>query len=213
MIFISPPDVQGVANSCLYAVGEICIFIPLNKKEMRSRAPRFLLCDRNHIIDWHTESCPSNPPRREPGLLLMKTKAGLRQLGRWAKTVSLPRSPVLFVSALFSPPRRRETMASRTAARNTKQEDNSLFPSTADVIFVPLNCCIPCRSNLQSHCVSHAPWHLCVRRWQALMLKPQKKKKNPTLHGICTGLIEFYPQRMKHSIIFLSCCFCAYAFL
>lgn len=25
---------------------------------------RILLCDRNHIIDWHTESCPSNSPRR-----------------------------------------------------------------------------------------------------------------------------------------------------
>lgn len=44
--------------------GGICIFIPLNKREMRSRAPRLLLCDRNHIIDWHTESCPSNSPRR-----------------------------------------------------------------------------------------------------------------------------------------------------
>lgn len=44
--------------------GGICIFIPLNKREMRSRALRLLLCDRNHIIDWHTESCPSNSPRR-----------------------------------------------------------------------------------------------------------------------------------------------------
>lgn len=31
---------------------------------MRRRALRILLCDRNHIIDWHTESCPSNSPRR-----------------------------------------------------------------------------------------------------------------------------------------------------
>lgn len=44
--------------------GGIYIFIPLNKREMRSRAVRILLCDRNHIIDWHTESCPSNSPRR-----------------------------------------------------------------------------------------------------------------------------------------------------
>lgn len=44
--------------------GGICIFIPLNKREMRSRALRLLLCDRNRIIDWHTESCPSNSPRR-----------------------------------------------------------------------------------------------------------------------------------------------------
>lgn len=44
--------------------GGICIFIPLNKREMSSGAPRILLCDRNHIIDWHTESCPSNSPWR-----------------------------------------------------------------------------------------------------------------------------------------------------
>lgn len=44
--------------------GGICIFIPLNKREMSSGALRILLCDRNHIIDWHTESCPSNSPWR-----------------------------------------------------------------------------------------------------------------------------------------------------
>lgn len=44
--------------------GGICIFILLNKRKMRSRALGLLLCDRNHIIDWHTESCPSNSPRR-----------------------------------------------------------------------------------------------------------------------------------------------------
>lgn len=44
--------------------GGICISILLNKREMSSRALRILLCDRNHIIDWHIESCPSNSPRR-----------------------------------------------------------------------------------------------------------------------------------------------------
>lgn len=44
--------------------GGICIFIRLNKREMSSGALRILLCDRNHIIDWHTESCPSNSPWR-----------------------------------------------------------------------------------------------------------------------------------------------------
>lgn len=44
--------------------GGICIFCPLNENEMSRRALGFLLCDRNHIIDWYTESCPSKSPRR-----------------------------------------------------------------------------------------------------------------------------------------------------
>lgn len=45
--------------------GRLCIFIPLNKREMRRRrAEDSGPCDRNHIIEQHTESCPSNSPRR-----------------------------------------------------------------------------------------------------------------------------------------------------
>lgn len=68
---------------------------------MRSRAPRLLLCDRNHIIDWHTESCPSNSPRRA-GAAWDENKDRLEAAGVYGQTVSQPRSPILFVSLLLS---------------------------------------------------------------------------------------------------------------
>lgn len=132
---------------------------------MRRRALRILLCDRNHIIDWHTESCPSNSPRRAAAAASEENKGRfffLKQTGSMGKKTPLPRclggGAVLFVSRLLSArsPRRRETMATGIAVRNSKWEDYSLFPSTADVICVPLNCCILRGSNLQSHCVKHA---------------------------------------------------------
>lgn len=83
--------------------GGICIFIPLNKREMRSRAQGLLLCDRNHIIDWHTESCPSNSPRRaRAASVLMETKAGWRQPGSMGKLSFFASLPVLFVSVCLS---------------------------------------------------------------------------------------------------------------
>lgn len=140
--------------------GGLCIFIPLNESEMRSSAPSLLLCDMNHIIDWHTESCQSNSPRRV-ATASGENKgrfAGSRRL--WANSLFSPCSPVLFVSPLLScAPRQLETMAAGAVVRK-KWEDCSLFPITADVICVPLNCCILCRSNLQSHCVEHASWLL-----------------------------------------------------
>lgn len=76
--------------------GGICIFIPLNKREMRSRALRLLLCDRNHIIDWHTESCPSNSPRRAVAAS-EENKGRFEAAGVYWQTLSLslPRSLVL----------------------------------------------------------------------------------------------------------------------
>lgn len=69
--------------------GGICIFIPLNKREMRSRALRLLLCDRNHIIDWHTESCPSNSPRRAE-TASEENKGRFEAAGVYGQTLSLP---------------------------------------------------------------------------------------------------------------------------
>lgn len=71
--------------------GGICIFIPLNKREMRSGALRLLLCDRNHIIDWHTESCPSNSPRRARTAFWWKQRQVGGRRGLWANSLSLPR--------------------------------------------------------------------------------------------------------------------------
>ena len=65
-------------------------------------------------------------------------------------------------------------MAKWIVVRNTECEDNSLLPIRADVICVPLNCCILRSSNLQSHCVEHAPWLLRVHCWQALLISFMK---------------------------------------
>lgn len=70
----------------------ICIFIPLNKREMRSRALRILLCDRNHIIDWHTKSCPSNSPRRARAAS-EENKGGFKADRVYGQTHSLPCTP------------------------------------------------------------------------------------------------------------------------
>lgn len=142
----------------------------------------------------------------------MKTKAGSRQPGSMGKLslfASLSHSLCLSASLSHSP-RWLETMAKGIVARNTELEDYSLFPSTADVICVPLNCCILCGSNLQSYCVKHAPWLLRDCCWQALHIR--LKKKN--LHATCSGLTEFYPQSMKNYSIFLLryTCACIFSF-
>lgn len=86
-------------------------------------------------------------------------------------------SPSLCLSAPLShSPRWLETMAKGIVVWNTEREDYSLFPSTADVICVPLNCCILRGSNLQSHCVKHAPRLLRVCCWQALRTGFKKNK-------------------------------------
>lgn len=79
----------------------ICIFIPLNKREMRSRAPRLLLCDRNHIIDWHTESCPSNSPRRA-GAVSDENKGRFEAAGVYGQTLSLCLALPFSLSFCFS---------------------------------------------------------------------------------------------------------------
>lgn len=84
-------------------IGGICIFIPLNKREMKSRAPRLLLCDRNHIIDWHTESCPSNSPRRAAAAS-DENKGRFEAVGSMGKlslSLSLLHSHIPFVSLRF----------------------------------------------------------------------------------------------------------------
>lgn len=85
--------------------GGICIFIPLNKREMRSRAQRILLCDRNHIIDWHIESCPSNCPRRA-GAASEENKGRFEADGVYGQTLShclaLPFSLCLCFSQSFT---------------------------------------------------------------------------------------------------------------
>lgn len=161
----------------------ICIFIPLNKREMRSRAPRLLLCDRNHIIDWHTESCPSNSPRGA-GAAWDENKDRFEAAGVYGQTVSLSLALPFSLSLCFSQSFTKLTrkIAKGIVAWNTKQEDNSLFLSTADVICVPLNCCILCSSNLQSHCVEHAPWLLCICCWQALCISYKTPKFTCHLH-------------------------------
>lgn len=90
-------------------------------------------------------------------------------MGKLSLFASLSRSLCLSASLSHSP-RWLETMAKGIVVRNTEREDNSLFPSTADVICVPLNCCIMCGSNLQSLCVKHAPWLLRIRCWQTLCI-------------------------------------------
>jgi len=98
--------------------GGICIFIPLNKREMRSRAPRLLLCDRNHIIDWHTESCPSNSPRRA-ATASGENKGRLETAGVYGQTPSLclarPFSLSLRCSQSFATPTRNNGDADRRA--------------------------------------------------------------------------------------------------
>lgn len=144
--------------------GGIYIFIPLNKREMSSRALRILLCDRNHIIDWHTESCPSNSPRRaraaseenkgrfEAGRLSGQTVSHCS--GSWSLCVFaiLRRSPCWL-----------KQWEKEIMLWNSKRERYSPFPSTADVIYVLLNCSVLCDSKSQVHCVKHAPCllHVC----------------------------------------------------
>lgn len=96
-------------------------------------------------------------------------------MGKLSLFASLSHSLCLSASLSHSP-RWLETMAKGIVARNTELEDYSLFPSTADVICVPLNCCILCGSNLQSYCVKHAPWLLRDCCWQALHIRLKKKK-------------------------------------
>lgn len=98
-------------------------------------------------------------------------------------------------------------MAKWIVVRNTECEDNSLLPIRADVICVPLNCCILRSSNLQSHCVEHAPW--LASACPLLAGFTYKLHENPHLHGICTGLIEFHTQSMKNDGISLPRCICA----
>lgn len=129
-------------------------------------------------------------------------------MGKLPLIASLSRSLCLSASLSHSP-RRLETMAKGIVVRNTEREDYSLFPSTADVICVPLNCCILRGSNLKSHCVKHTPRLLRLSCWQALSASLGKKK----LHGICSGLTEFYPQSMKNHTILLLHSVCAFVSL
>lgn len=141
----------------------------------------------------------------------METKAGSRQLGPWANSASFSLSLCfsVFVSVCcsqsFTAPTRNngegEEEEGGIVGQNTKQEDNSLFPSTADVICVPLNCCILCNCNSQSHCVERAPGLSACLLLAGFMAKLQKTQ---IYIGICAGLIEFYPQSMKGSTSFFS---------
>lgn len=130
----------GETGSCLSAVWGICIFIPLNKTEMRSTAPKPLLCDRNRIIDWHTESCPSNSPRRARAAS-DENKGRLeraRLCGKLCLFASLFHSLCLSAALSLSPQRLGAT-AEGIVVGNTKRESNSLAPSTADVVCVCMN--------------------------------------------------------------------------
>lgn len=137
--------------------GGICIFNPLNKREMSSGALRILLCDRNHIIDWHTESCPSNSPRRA-GAASEENKGRFEADRVSGQTVSLLRLPVslcLRDSQTFT--MLAETMGKGIVLWNSKWERYFPFPSRADVIYVLLNCCVVHGSKSQGCCVEHAP--------------------------------------------------------
>ena len=94
-------------------------------------------------------------------------------MGKLPLIASLSRSLCLSASLSHSP-RWLETMAKGIVVRNTEREDYSLFPSTADVICVPLNCCILRGSNLKSHCVKHTPRLLRLSCWQALSTSLEK---------------------------------------
>lgn len=141
--------------------GGICIFILLNKREMSSGALRILLCDRNHIIDWHTESCPSNSPWRARAA--SEENKGRFEADRVSgQTVShCSGSGSLCVPAnsqTFGAPA--ETMGKGIVLWNSKWERYSPFPSTADVIYVLLNCCVGRGSKSQAHCDKHVPRRL-----------------------------------------------------
>lgn len=136
--------------------GGICIFIPLNKREMSSGAPRILLCDRNHIIDWHTESCPSNSPRRV-GAASGENKGRFEADRVSGQTVShRSGSRSLCVSAtLRRLPCGLKQWGMKLCLWNTKWERYSPFPSTADVIYVLLNCCVMDAGPLWQTCTLH----------------------------------------------------------
>ena len=95
--------------------GGICIFIPLNKREMRSRAVRLLLCDRNHIIDWHTESCPPNSPRRA-GAVSGENKGRFEAARVYGQTLSLSLALPFSLSLCSS-------QSFTTLTRNNGEED------------------------------------------------------------------------------------------
>lgn len=107
--------------------GGICIFISVNKREMRSRAPRLLLCDRNHIIDWHTESCPSSSPRRATAAS-EENKGRLEAAGVCGQTPShclaLPFALSLCLSQSFTTPTRNNGKGDRGA----EYRAGGLFP-------------------------------------------------------------------------------------
>lgn len=149
---------MSVCNEGIY------IFLPLNKREMSSGALRILLCDRNHIIDWHTESCPSNSPRRARAA--SEENKGRFEAGRvnWANCLSLLWLPVsLCLCNSQTSTMLAETMGTEIVLWNSKWERYSPFPSTADVVYVLLNCSVLRDSKSQAHCVEHAPslLHVC----------------------------------------------------
>lgn len=105
----------------------ICIFIPLNKREMRSRALRLLLCDRNHIIDWHTESRPSNSPRRA-GAASDENKGRFEAAGVYGQTLSLCLALPFSLSLCFSQSFTTLTRNNGEGDRGAEYRAGGLFP-------------------------------------------------------------------------------------
>lgn len=164
--------------------GNMYFHTSLNKREMRSRALRLLLCDRNHIIDWHTELSVKLSQENQ-GCFWRKQRQVWGSWGLWVNSISLfaTRSHSLCVSAPLSHSACwLETIVKGIVVWNTEREDYSLLPSTADVICVPLNCCFLSCSKLQSHCVKHAPRLVRVCFWQDLCTSVKKKKYKFTWH-------------------------------
>lgn len=127
-------------------------------------------------------------------------------MGKLPLIASLSRSLCLSASLSHSP-RRLETMAKGIVVRNTEREDYSLFPSTADVICVPLNCCILRGSNLKSHCVKHTPRLLRLSCWQALSASLGEKKITWYLFWVDWVLSTKY-EKSHHSPATLCLRFC-----